>query len=77
MGVPYTFLYFIRESYRLQFCNKNCIKQLPLSNSAVPSHSRLNFTFICVYIYCIYARSQCLYNGGSETIFFSAHYEIR
>lgn len=77
MGVPYTFLYFIRESYRLQFCNENCIKQLPLSNSAVSSHSRLNFTFICVYIYCIYARSQCLYNGGSEMIFLLVHSEIR
>lgn len=63
----YSSLLYTRESYRLQSSNENCIKQLPLSNSAVPSHSRLNFTSICVYIYCIYARSQCLYNGGSET----------
>lgn len=69
MGVPYTLLFFIRESYRLQSSNENCVKQLPFSNSAVPSHSRLNFTSICVYIYCVYMLGLNIYNGGSKISF--------
>lgn len=34
---------------------RECVKQLPLSNSAVPLHSCLNLYFyMCLYLFCIY-----------------------
>lgn len=49
--MPYILLFlrndFMRASYRF-------VKQLPFSNSAVPLHSCLKPTSICVYIYFTY-----------------------